>query len=398
MLIQIDTPSAADTVHPLFRAGFRPFFLLAGVEAALMVPAWLLLWLGGHALALPYPPVLWHAHEMLFGFAVAAVAGFLLTAVPNWTGASPLKGKPLMALTGLWLAARIAFDLGGLLPPIAAAILGILFLPCLALSLAKPLLAAGKPRNLVFLPILGLLTLAEGLVLAEMQGWGSLGRNGLLLGIFTLLLMIAIIGGRIIPGFTANGLRQQGIIVTPKSHPRLEQAAIVSLAMAGVAWSIAPDEPLAGLLALAAACLNAARLPGWHGWKTARVPLLWVLHLGFAWLPLGLALLGLSCFLPALPMPAALHGLTVGCIGLMTLGVMSRAALGHSGRSLEPHRLTVAAYGLIALAGVIRTFGPLVEPDLAPLLSGLAWSTGFALYAAVYAPICWRPRADGRPG
>ncbi len=399
MLLQIDSSATADTVPPLFRAGFRPFFLLAGLQAALMVPAWLLLWLGGHGMALSYPPVLWHAHEMLFGFAGAAVAGFLLTAVPNWTGAPPLKGRPLMALTGLWLAARIAFDLGGLLPPSVAAVLAIAFLPCLALSLAGPLLAAGKPRNLVFLPILGLLTAAEGLVLAEMQGWGSLGRNGLLLGVFILLLMIAVIGGRIIPGFTANGLRPLGRVVTPKSHPRLEKAAIGSLALAGLAWTVAPDgDSLAGGLALAAAALNAARLPGWYGWKTAPVPLLWVLHLGFAWLPLGLLLLGLSCFLPAVPMQAALHGLTTGCIGLMVVGVMSRAALGHSGRALRPHRLTVVAYGSIALAGLIRTLGPLVDPDQALLLSGLAWSLGFALYAAVYAPICLAPRPDGRPG
>jgi uncharacterized protein involved in response to NO len=398
MLIHIEAPSATDTDRPFFSAGFRPFFLLAGIEAALMVPAWLLLWLGGHGLALSYPPVLWHGHEMLFGFAGAAVAGFLLTAVPNWTGAPPLKGRPLMALAGLWTAGRIAFDLGGLLPPIVAAILAILFLPALALSLAKPLFAAGKRRNLIFLPILGLLSVAEAMVLAEMQGWGELGRNGLLLGIFILLLMIAIIGGRIIPGFTANGLRQRGIVVAPASHPWLEKAAIASLALAGLAWTLVPDSALAGALALAAALLNAARLPGWHGWKTGKIPLLWVLHLGFAWLPLGLALLGLSCFLPSLPPAAALHGLTVGCIGLMILGVMSRAALGHSGRSLQPHRLTVAAYGLIALAGIVRTLGPLVAPEQALLVSGLLWSAGFALYVAVYAPICFSPRVDGRSG
>jgi uncharacterized protein involved in response to NO len=395
MLIQINTPSTSDTTPPFFREGFRPFFLLAGVEAALMVPAWLILWLGGHDLTLSYPPVLWHAHEMLFGFADAAVAGFLLTAVPNWTGAPPMKGKPLMALTGLWLAARIAFDLGGLLPPIIAAGLSILFLPSLALSLLKPLLTSGKRRNLVFLPILGLLTLAEGLVLAEMQGWGSFGRSGLLLGTFILLLMIAIIGGRIIPGFTANGLRLKGIVVTPKSYPRLEKTAIGCLALAGLAWTFVPDTALAGFLSLAAAILNAARLPGWHGWRSVRTPLLWVLHLGFVWLPVGLALLGLSCFLPALPMTEALHGLTVGCIGLMTVGVMSRAALGHTGRPLVPHRLTIIAYGLIALAGLIRTVGPLLfEPEFALLLSGLAWSAGFSLFCVVYAPICISPRRD----
>ncbi len=397
MPAQIAPRSEVRSSHPFFDAGFRPFFLLAALEAASMVPAWLVLWLGGHDMALSYPPVLWHAHEMLFGFGSAAVAGFLLTAVPNWTGAPPLRGAPLMALAGLWLAARIAFDLGGWLPPLVAAVPAILFFPALALSLARPLLAAGKPRNLIFLPILGLLSLAQALVLAEMQDWGGFGRNGLLLGIFILLLLIAIIGGRIIPGFTTNGLRQAGIVVAAKSHPRLEKAAIGSLALAGLAWTVVPDSVIAGGLALAAAGLNGARLPGWSGWKTTRIPLLWVLHLGFAWLPLGLALLGLSCFLPAIPPQTALHGLTVGCIGLMVLGVMSRAALGHSGRPLVAHRLTVAAYGLIALAALVRTIGPFAAPEWALLLSGLAWSGGFALFVAVYAPICLGRRADGRP-
>ncbi|PKU24862.1 NnrS family protein [Telmatospirillum siberiense] len=398
MLISLDAPAAPDDTPVLFRAGFRPFFLAAGIEAVLMVPAWLVIWLGGHDLALSYPPVLWHAHEMLFGFAMAAVAGFLLTAAPNWTGAPPVRGRALMALAGLWLAGRVAFDLGGALPPIIAAVPAILFPPVLAFFLARPLLAAGKPRNLIFLPILGALTVAEALVLAEMLGWGSWGRNGLLLGIFILLLMIAIIGGRIIPGFTANGLRQRGIVVTPKSIPILEKAAIGALALTGVAWTVRPDSAVAGALALLAAILNAARLAGWHGGRTLGVPLLWVLHLGFAWLPLGLVLLGLSCFSADIPPQAALHGLTVGCIAMMVLGVMSRAALGHSGRPLAPTRPTIAAYVLIALAGIVRTFGALAAPETTLPLSGLLWSAGFALYVLAYAPICLAPRTDGQPG
>lgn len=400
MLIPIDSGLAAPTDHgpALFRAGFRPFFLAAGIEAVLMVPVWLVIWLEGGDMGLGYPPVLWHAHEMLFGFAAAAVAGFLLTAVPNWTGARPLGGRPLAALAALWLAARIGFALGGRLPPIVAALPAILFLPCLAALLARPLLAAGKIRNLVFLPILSVLTLGQGLVLAEMLGWGSSGRNGLLLAIFVLLLMIAIIGGRIIPGFTANGLRQVGVIVTPKSHPWLERSAIACLAATGLAWTVLPDGPLAGALALAAAALNAARMPGWHGWKTGRVPLLWVLHLGFAWLPIGLALLGASCFVDAIPPQAAIHALTVGCIAMMILGVMSRAALGHSGRPLVPAAPTVTAYGLIAAAALVRTFGPWIEPEASLILAGILWSGGFTLYVLAYAPICLKPRVDGRPG
>lgn len=399
MLIQLDAPPSDDRTPAMFRAGFRSFFLLAGVQAALMVPAWLIQVLGGHDFGLAYSAVLWHGHEMIFGFAQAAIAGFLLTAVPNWTGVPPWKGAPLIVLTCLWLAARLAFDLGGLLPPGVAAALALPFTPALAAVLARPLIAAGKTRNIAFLPILGVLTVAECLVLAEMVGWGSHGLAGLYLGIFVVLLMISIVGGRIMPGFTVNGLRQRGVTVQPRSYPWLERTGVAAVAVCGLAWAIMPGSAAAGALAIVAAALNAARLSGWHGEKTARVPLLWVLHLGFAWLPLGLLLLGLSCFVPAIAQQDALHGLTVGCAGLMTLAVMSRAALGHSGRPLVPSRLTVTSYVLVALAGVIRVFGPMAaDPTAALWLSGLLWSLGFTLYVIAYAPVCLKPRADGRPG
>jgi uncharacterized protein involved in response to NO len=399
MLIQLDAPCVPESQPvPVLRAGFRPFFLLAGLHAAIMVPVWLVLWFGGHSLALVYPTMLWHGHEMVFGYGSAAVAGFLLTAVPNWTGAPPLSGRPLAALAGLWLAGRLAFALGGLLPPGVAASLSLLFAPLLGLALAAPLIAAKKPRNLVFLLLLALFTAADGLVLAEMTGWGDWGRNGLFAGIFLLLTMIAIVGGRVIPGFTVNGLRQKGITVVPRSHPLLDKAGALSVALTGMAWTVAPDGTAAGTLALVAALLNAARLWGWHGHRTAGIPLLWVLHLGFAWLPTGLALLGASCFLPAVSAQDALHGLTTGCIGLMTLGVMSRAALGHSGRPLTPTAATVAAFALVALAALIRTIGPWLDDHLALSVSALCWSLGFVLYTVTYLPICLRARADGRPG
>jgi uncharacterized protein involved in response to NO len=396
MQISLEPPTSG--TPPLLRAGFRPFFLLAGIQAALMVPVWLLLWLGGHDLALSYAPMLWHAHEMLFGFAAAAVAGFLLTAVPNWTGAAPLEGRPLLGLVLLWLAGRIAFDLGGLVPAPLASLISLLFLPALGLALAKPLVGAGKPRNQAFLVLLALLTATQILVAGEMIGVGGWGRNGLMGALFLLLVMIAIIGGRIIPGFTANGLRMAGIVVQPVSRRPLEMAAIAILVAAGVAWTVAPDSPIAGVLAILGGLGNALRLAGWHGWRTARIPLLWVLHLGFACLPLGLTLLGLSCFLPALPADSGLHVLTVGCIGLMVLGVMSRAALGHSGRPLAPARATVAAYTLVACATLVRAAGGMVDARLGLMISAALWSVGFLLFVLVHAPVCLAPRADGRPG
>lgn len=398
MLIQIDADPVADSAFPLFRAGFRPFFLAAGVQAALMVPLWLAQVLSGVSLNLSYPSLLWHGHEMIFGFAGAAIAGFLLTAVPNWTGGGGLRGGRLAALAGLWLAARLAFAGAALVPTWIGAVLSLAFLPCLALALAPSLIKAGKWRNIAFVPILLLLTLANALVQSEILGLTQTGRLGLWGGVFIILTMIAIIGGRIIPGFTQSGLRMAGIMVQTSSKPWLDKTAIALLVAAGIAQLALPGSILAGGLCLLASIAHFARMKGWQGWRTGPVPLLWVLHLGYLWLPLGLGLLGLSSFVPVLTPQAAFHGLTVGCIGMMVLGVMSRAALGHSGRSLVPARPTVIAYGLIMAAAVLRVFGVLASMSAGLWLSGLLWSCGFALYVTVYAPICLSPRSDGRAG
>lgn len=395
MLVQLDSPSKTGPGPAFLRAGFRPFFLLAGLQAMLVVPAWLAQALTGLDLKLSYAPSLWHGHEMVFGFASAAVAGFLLTAVPNWTGVTPFKGRPLLVLVLLWLAARLAFWAGGALPPGLGAALDVLFFPALALTLARPLIGAGKWRNIAFLPILGVLTLADALVLAEMVGWASTGSTGLLLAIFVFVLMITIVGGRIIPGFTANGLRLKGIFVQPKARPQLDKAVIASLVIAELAQLTLPGTAVAGALMFLAAALQLARLSGWHGWRTASVPLLWVLHLGYLWLPIGLALFGLSDLVSDLPPPVAIHALTAGCIGMMVLGVMTRAALGHSGRPLVPAPLTVAAYVLVLAAATVRVFGVLVEPLPALWISGMLWTVGFLLYVVVYTPVCLLPRVDG---
>jgi uncharacterized protein involved in response to NO len=400
MLVQIQSPTPPTPGLPLLQAGFRPFFLLAGLVAALQVPLWLAQWLNGVSLQLSYAPSLWHGHEMLFGFGGAALSGFLLTAVPNWTGVPTPKGWRLGLLAGMWLAARLAFALGGLLPPWLAAGLDLLVLPGLGLAVLGPLRKSGNRHNLIFLGVLSVLTLADGLVLAEMCGWGALGRNGLYLAVFLFVTMIGIVGGRIIPGFTQGGLRQIGIVVEIAKRPRLDGAALGLLAATAVAEAVAPGSSWAGALCLAAAAAHGVRLAGWQGWRTGRVPLLWVLHLGYLWLPLGLGLMGLASLWSGAPLsPAdALHGLTVGAIGSMILGVMSRACLGHSGRPLVPARATVAAFVLVAAAAWLRVWAPLVDMSAGLWLSGLAWSAGFALYVTVTAPICLKPRPDGKAG
>jgi uncharacterized protein involved in response to NO len=399
MLVQIDQAHPQATGMPLLRAGFRPFFLLAGVQATLLVPLWLAQVLSGLSLSLPYTPSLWHGHEMIFGFGGAAVAGFLLTAIPNWTGIATPTGGKLGALVALWLAARIGFALGGALPPWVAAVPEMLFLPAVGIGIAVPLIRAGKPRNTVFLALLAVLTVADGLVVAEMNGLASTGRNGLYLGLFLLVTMIGIIGGRIIPGFTQNGLRQAGIAWQPPQRPLLDKLCIVSLVAVAAAEAASPGAVWGGALCLVAAGLHAVRLAGWNGWRTTRIPLLWVLHLGYSWVPVGLFLVGTAALAPSwLGAGEALHALTVGAVGTMVLGVMSRAALGHSGRPLVLAPMTVAAYLLVWSAGWLRVLGPLVDPTIGLWLSGLAWSLGFALYVTVYAPICLSARADGKQG
>ncbi len=400
--IPLQEPVYRGKAGPLFfAAGFRPFFLFAGLQAALMLPLWLAVYVGGIDLHLPFAAAVWHGHEMIFGFAGAAVGGFLLTAVPNWTNTHHVSGRPLMVLFALWLAGRVGFTLAGGLPPLLVAVACLSYLPVLAFLLAKPLIAAGKARNIVFLPILGLFLVSDALVQAgALWGWGDPLR-GIYLGMSLVLVMIAIVGGRIVPSFTQNWLRMQGRPVELSPIGWIEKgAAQGSVLLAGVLTALVPGSKAAGVVLLLAALIHLVRLSRWHGLKTLSHPILWVLHLGYLWLVIGLALLGLASFVEALPVSAAVHALTAGCIGTMVLGVMSRAALGHSGRPLDVSKATVAAYVLLSLGTALRVVAPLL-PDAQMGLThagGSLWALAWILFVVVYFPVVTRPRADGRPG
>jgi uncharacterized protein involved in response to NO len=399
--IQLQEPVYRGAAGPVFfAAGFRPFFIGSGAAAALMLPVWLMVWSGGLEINLPVPPAVWHAHAMVFGFGGAAVGGFLLTAVPNWTNAHHVSGRPLIGLFALWLAGRAAELAAGVLPPLVVAVAELSYLPVLALLLAKPLIAAGKWRNIAFLPILAVLWVADGLVQAEAITGRPLGMAGIYCGIFVLLLLIAVVGGRIVPSFTQNWWRMQGKPVEVKPIAWIEKggaaAAVVAAAVAQAHFSGTVG---AGVVLLAAAAVHGLRLSRWHGAGTYANPILGVLHLGYGWLVVGLALLGLSSLWPGLPASAALHALTAGCIGTMVLAVMSRAALGHSGRPLEVSPAIVVAYGLVSLGTALRVVAPLTDAVGAlTIAGGVAWTAAWVLYVAVYLPIVIRPRADGRPG
>lgn len=400
--IQLQEPAYHGNPGPVFfAAGFRPFFLFAAIQAALMLPLWLVVWMGAVDLGLTMPPNVWHGHEMVFGFAGAAVAGFLLTAVPNWTNSRHVSGVPLMILFAAWMVGRLAFLLSGLLPPMVVAVLDLTFLPLLAWLVGKPLIAAGKPRNLAFLFILALFWLANIAVHLDLiAGIGS-ADGAVYFGIAMVLLMIAVVGGRVVPSFTQGWLRMQGRPVEVKPVGWIEKGgAQGSVVVAGLLAAVAPTSSAAGVALLAAAAIHLVRLSGWHGLKTLSNPILWVLHLGYLWLVIGLALLGLSSFVDSIPPSAAIHALTAGCIGSMILGVMSRAALGHSGRPLEVSRLTVAAYVLVSVGALLRVMAPLLDDAQLALThaGGTFWALAWLLFVIVYAPIVFRPRADGRPG
>ncbi|MDA8231765.1 MAG: NnrS family protein [Magnetospirillum sp.] len=382
-----------------FAAGFRPFFLFAAVEAAAMLPLWLAAYAGAVDLGVSYPPSVWHGHEMVFGFAAAALGGFLLTAVPNWTNCRPVRGVPLMVLSALWLAGRAAFVLGSMLPPLAVAAADLAYVPVLAVLVAGPLIAAGKWRNIAFVPILGLFWLCDLAVHLGMAGIGDPMR-GVYGGIAVLLLMITIVGGRIVPSFTRTWLAMRGRPVEPRPLPWVEKGAVLGVAAGGALAALAPGSAAAGWVLIAAAAIHGFRLSRWHGLGTVGEPLLWVLHVGYAWLVAGLFLLGLSSFVPALPASAAVHALTAGCVGTMIMAVMSRAALGHSGRPLRPARPVVAAYGLLSAGAALRVAAPLAGGAQTGLThaGGALWALAWLLFVMVYLPIVTAPRADGQPG
>ncbi|OAN44710.1 hypothetical protein A6A04_07755 [Paramagnetospirillum marisnigri] len=400
--IPLQEPVYKGSAGPVFfAAGFRPFFLFAAVQAAIMLPLWLLVFFGILPLGANWNPVVWHAHAMVFGFAGAAIGGFLLTAVPNWTNSHHVSGRPLMLLFGVWLAGRLATAFAGVLPPLLVAAIDLAYLPILAVLLAKPLMAAGKWRNIAFLPILGVLWLADLCVHLEAIAGFSSGLKGVYLGLFVVLLMIVIVGGRIIPSFTQNWLRMQGQPVTMPDGDWIEKGgAAASLILAALAQLVLPGSALAGALALVAALVHGWRLSRWHGLKTLSNPILGVLHLGYGWMVAGFALLGLSAFVSGLPASAAVHALTAGSVGTMVIGVMSRAALGHSGRPLQLAPATVGAYILISVGTLLRVLAPVVGGAVAELTwaGGLAWTAGWLVYAVVYFPVTTQPRADGRPG
>jgi len=327
--------------------------------------------------------MLWHAHEMLFGYAFAVIAGFLLTAVRAWTGRPTPSGLPLAAIAALWVLARglALFSLP------AAALADLAFAVALAIGIGRPLVASGNRRNWFFIA----LVLALGAASLAFQAWPRLGA---VIGLDVVLFVMAVMGGRVIPAFTNSGVPGGA---GARRQPLLEKAALGAVLLLLVFDALSVDT---GILALAACALHAARLALWAPLKTRGKPILWILHVSYAWIVVHLALRGLAAF-ELVPAVAATHALTVGAIGGLTLGMMTRTARGHTGRPLAAGRAETAAYVLVQAAAVVRSLLPLAFPGAYGTmiaLSGLLWFAAFALFTAVYIPILTRPRLDGQPG
>lgn len=389
------SPLARLWSHPLLALGFRPFFLGAGVLALLAMLVWLArLWgllpgdgyLGGTA---------WHAHEMLFGYVGAVIAGFLLTAARNWTGIATPTGAWLGALVLLWLAARLGPLLS--LPHGLIALLDLAFFPALALALIPPLWRGKNKVNRAFLAVLAAMTLANLLVHAQALGLtAATASRGSRLMLDLTLLTLWLVAGRIMPFFTQSAIPGS----KPRTRPWVETGTFVlapAIALLNLTW---PASPVSGALLLILAAIQAIRLGGWHHPLAWRNPMLAVLYAGYLWLILGLALDGLAA-LGLLPPFPALHALTAGGIGVFTLGMLARVTLGHTGRDMRASRATSLAFLIINLAALVRVFPPLLWPRHYSLWLGMAgglWVLAFALFLGIYGPMLARPRVDGRPG
>jgi len=373
--------------------GFRPFFLAGAMWAAVAVMVWLPQYFGELSLANAFQPMDWHAHEALFGYGGAVVAGFLLTAVPNWTGRLPLRGRPLLGLFLVWLAGRIAVALSGVIGWALAAVIDSAFLLLLCAALGREIAAGRNWRNLRVLVGVSVLALANLAfhIEAHFAGEASHSRR---LALAAIVVLIMLIGGRIVPSFTHTFLQRRAVGRLPKTFARFDAIAMATSALALAGWVLAPDSRAVGGALIAAGALNVIRLGRWAGERTASNPLVLVLHAAYAFIPLGFLLTGLAAFAPGLSPSAGIHAWAVGAIGGMTLAVMTRASLGHTGRALHAGPGTRLIYVALFAAAIARIAAALA-PDWSFILlhiAAFAWLAAFLGFAALYGPALCRPR------
>lgn len=380
----------------LFSCAFRPFFLAAALWAAIAIALWIAMLTTRLTLPSRLEPLDWHIHEMLFGFAPAAMAGFLLTAIANWTGRRPVRGAALAALSGLWLLGRVDELVSAFFPAWLAIALDVAFPFALTAVVAREIIAARNRRNYpMIVPVLVLALAQLTMDLGAQGALSALTGYGWRLGLVAILIMISVMGARLVPSFTRNWLIGRGEKRLPPAAGLLDRVSIAVLHTALLAWAFFPSTPATGAALLAGAALTLWRLARWRGAATRSEALLLVLHVGYGWLAAGVAALGVATLDPAFPLGAAIHALTAGAIGTSILAVMTRVSRGHTGRPLSADAATTLIYVLVVLAASARIGAALAGQAYEDLLIGSAalWIGAFALFGARYAPILLRPRA-----
>ena len=369
----------------LLSYGFRPFFLGAALWAALGVLLWLPQYFGEMRVPTHLGALDWHVHEMLYGYAPATIAGFLLTAIPNWTGRLPVNGPSLGALVALWLAGRVALLVSASFGPLAAAI-DLTFLIALAAVAAVEIVAGKNWRNLRVLLVLSVLIAGNIVFHAEVLLRGS-ADYGIRIGLAAILMLIALVGGRIVPSFTNNWLTRNNPGRLPIPFSRFDAATVGLSALALFAWIAAPAHPVAGAILIAAGALQLVRLARWAGDRTSGERLVLVLHVGYFFMPLGFLLTGASALWSAVPPSVGIHAWTAGAVGLMTLAVMTRASLGHTGQPLTATRGTQFIYACAVIAALTRMAAPFYATTVLLHVSACAWVLAFGGFAVAYGPL-----------
>lgn len=401
-MLQITDLQVEQKMWPLLRQAFRPMFLLGATFSAVAMMLWLWVLSGTVQLPVFADVMFWHSHEMIFGFVAAIIVGFLLTAVQNWTGLRATHGRALGILTVIWLLGRISLLFGEFLPLYVPIVLDLAFLPLAAVLLAVPLITVRQQRNLFFVPVLLLLALCNGLMYyGRLTGRFDLQQVGSQNAVLLITLLMAIVGGRVIPMFTANGT------MTQKVQPIvwLDRLSLGSLWLI-FALQITQLSSFIGAQVMAAlygiaAVLLALRCARWKLWITLKVPLVWSLHIAYWFLPIGLALYAVHYLNPTVTVSTATHALTAGAMGSMILAMLARVSLGHSGRPLQPKKVMSLAFVLVIVAALLRVFAAWLWPAYTfdwYLYAGTAWIIAYLIYVLVYLPVLTTPRADGRPG
>jgi uncharacterized protein involved in response to NO len=373
--------------------GFRPFFFAGALYAGLGILIWLPLFYAEISIPTAFSPTDWHIHEMLYGYLPAVMAGFLLTAIPNWTGHMPLQGKGLALLVLAWIAGRIAVCTSALIGPLAAGIVDVFFLALIAAVIGREVVKGRNWRNLP--PVLIVLAFLAGNIIFHIEDYrNGTAEIGTRLGLAAVVLLISLIGGRVIPSFTRNWLARENPGRLPKPFARFDVIVLVLSLAALVLWVAVPDWQGTAYLLLVAAVAQTARLARWAGDRTLRDRLVLILHVGYAFVPLGFLLVACASLFPdRVPMTAGIHAWTAGAIGTMTLAIMTRASLGHTGHALYAGRLTQAIYLAVVLAAVLRIAAAFAgNTHVLLAAAGAAWIAAFWMFTGGYGPMLWQPR------